>query len=55
MLFLLPDQLVLTDHMNESVKMVDTSSRSITADLQLLETPWDLTLVTGNELAVTLS
>jgi uncharacterized coiled-coil protein SlyX len=51
---LTPDLLIITDRNNKAVKMVDTSSQSVSDQLQLDNGPWDITTVTSTELAVTL-
>ncbi|XP_060559965.1 uncharacterized protein LOC132720007 [Ruditapes philippinarum] len=52
--YLSPDLLVVTDHDNNTVKLLDTSSQSVCDQLQLDYKPWDITTVTSTELAVTL-
>ncbi|XP_060597189.1 uncharacterized protein LOC132751094 [Ruditapes philippinarum] len=54
MTLLTPDLLIITDYYNNAVKMVDTSSKSVSDQLQLDDGPWDITTVTSTELAVTL-
>ncbi|XP_060568906.1 E3 ubiquitin-protein ligase TRIM71-like [Ruditapes philippinarum] len=54
MTLLTPDLLIITDYFNNAVKMVDTSSQSVSDQLQLDAGPWDITTVTSTELAVTL-
>ncbi|XP_060597185.1 uncharacterized protein LOC132751091 [Ruditapes philippinarum] len=54
MTLLTPDLLIITDYNNEDVKMVDTSSQSVSNKLQLDDKPWDITTVASTELAVTL-
>ncbi|XP_060568781.1 uncharacterized protein LOC132727327 [Ruditapes philippinarum] len=54
MTLLTPDLLIITDCNNNAVKMVDTSSQSVSDQLQLDNEPWDITTVTSTELAVTL-
>ncbi|XP_060561848.1 uncharacterized protein LOC132721544 [Ruditapes philippinarum] len=54
MTLLTPDLLIITDYDNYAVKMVDTSSQSVSDQLQLDDHPWDITRVTSTELAVTL-
>ncbi|XP_060593560.1 uncharacterized protein LOC132748032 [Ruditapes philippinarum] len=54
MTLLTPDLLIITDCHNNAVKMVDTSSQSVSDQLQLDDKPWDITRVTSTELAVTL-
>ncbi|XP_060599758.1 uncharacterized protein LOC132753335 [Ruditapes philippinarum] len=54
MTLLTPDLLIITDYLNKAVKMVDTSSQSVSDQLQLKFKPWDITTVTSTELAVTL-
>ncbi|XP_060562274.1 uncharacterized protein LOC132721914 [Ruditapes philippinarum] len=54
MTLLTPDLLIITDCQNKAVKMVDTSSQSVSDQLQLDDQPWDITTVTSTELAVTL-
>ncbi|XP_060562273.1 uncharacterized protein LOC132721913 [Ruditapes philippinarum] len=51
---LTPDLLIITDCSNKAVKMVDTSSQSVSDQLQLHDQPWDITTVTSTDLAVTL-
>ncbi|XP_053405178.1 uncharacterized protein LOC123565997 [Mercenaria mercenaria] len=55
MALLTPSRLVLTDEKNNCIKMVDLSNGSITDYLQLDTPPLDITTVTSNQLAVTLS
>ncbi|XP_060561855.1 uncharacterized protein LOC132721550 [Ruditapes philippinarum] len=52
---LTPDLLIITDFHNHAVKMVDTSSQTVSDQLQLDDKPWDITRVTSTEIAVTLS
>ncbi|XP_060573341.1 uncharacterized protein LOC132731221 [Ruditapes philippinarum] len=54
MTLLTPDLLIITDCNNNAVKMVDTSSQSVSDQLQLDDRSWDITRVTSTELAVTL-
>ncbi|XP_060554351.1 E3 ubiquitin-protein ligase TRIM33-like [Ruditapes philippinarum] len=54
MILLTPDLLIITDYHNNAVKMVDTSSQSVSDQLQLDDKPWDITTVASTELAVTL-
>ncbi|XP_053390730.1 E3 ubiquitin-protein ligase TRIM71-like [Mercenaria mercenaria] len=54
MFLLNPDLLIITDWSNTAVKMVDTSSQSVTDQLQLGTRPQDVISVTSTELAVTL-
>jgi uncharacterized protein YxjI len=54
MTLLTPDLLIITDCYNNAVMMVDTSSKSVSDQLQLDDGPWDITRVTSTELAVTL-
>ncbi|XP_053396814.1 uncharacterized protein LOC123551332 [Mercenaria mercenaria] len=54
MILLNPDLLIIIDSDNNAVKMVDTSSQSVTDQLQLDTWPWDVTSVTSTELAVSL-
>jgi hypothetical protein len=54
MTLLTPDLLIITDYNNKAVKMVDTSSQSVSDQLQLVGEPSDITTVTSTELAVTL-
>jgi hypothetical protein len=49
-----PDLLLITDFINNAVKMVDISSQSVYDQLQLDGKPWDITTVASTELAVTL-
>ncbi|XP_060597190.1 uncharacterized protein LOC132751095 [Ruditapes philippinarum] len=51
---LTPDLLIITDYFNNAVKMVDTSSQSVSDQLQLDGGPWDITRLTSTELAVTI-
>jgi hypothetical protein len=53
MTLLTPDLLIIADRNNNAVKMVDTSSQSVSYQLQLDDKPWDVTTVTSTELAVT--
>jgi hypothetical protein len=43
MTLLTPDLLIITDHRNKAVKMVDTSSQSVSDQIQLDVQPWDIT------------
>ncbi|XP_060600625.1 uncharacterized protein LOC132754055 [Ruditapes philippinarum] len=54
MTLLAPDLLIITDHYNNAIKMVDTSSKSVFDQLQLDAGPLDITRVTSTELAVIL-
>jgi hypothetical protein len=54
MALLTPELLIITDFLNSAVKVVDTSSQSVSVQLQLDVEPWDITAVTNIELAVTL-
>ncbi|XP_060557781.1 uncharacterized protein LOC132718167 [Ruditapes philippinarum] len=54
MTLLTRDLLIIADYNNKAVKMVDTSSQSVSYQLQLDDQPWDITPVTSTELAVTL-
>ncbi|XP_060604642.1 uncharacterized protein LOC132757389 [Ruditapes philippinarum] len=54
MTLLTPELLIITDFLNSAVKVVDTSSQSVSVQLQLDVEPWDITAVTNIELAVTL-
>ncbi|XP_060573343.1 uncharacterized protein LOC132731223 [Ruditapes philippinarum] len=54
MTLLTPDLLIITDCDNNAVKMVDTSSQSVSDQLQQDDEPWDITRLTSTELAVTL-
>jgi hypothetical protein len=54
MILLTPDLLIITDCDNKAVKMVDTSSQSVSDQLQLDVEPWDITRVTSTDLAATL-
>ncbi|XP_060568467.1 uncharacterized protein LOC132727072 [Ruditapes philippinarum] len=54
MTLLISELLIITDYNNNVVKMVDTSSQSVSDQLQLDSGPWDITTVSGTELAVTL-
>jgi hypothetical protein len=54
MTLLTPDLLIITDCYNNDVKMVDTSSKSVSDQLQLDGKPWNITRLTSTELAVTL-
>ncbi|XP_060561840.1 uncharacterized protein LOC132721537 [Ruditapes philippinarum] len=54
MALLTPDLVIITDCKNKAVKMVDTSSQSVSDQLQLDDQPWDITRVTSTEVAVTL-
>ncbi|XP_045215515.2 uncharacterized protein LOC123565791 [Mercenaria mercenaria] len=51
---LLTPYLIITDQINNAVKMVDTLSQSVTDQLQLDTQPSKVTSVTSTELAVTL-
>jgi hypothetical protein len=54
MTLLTPDLLTITDFNNKAVKMVDTSSQSVSDQLQLDAKPLGITRVTCTELAVIL-
>jgi hypothetical protein len=54
MTLLNPDLLIITDFCNYAVKMVDTSSQSVSDQLHVWDEPWDVTTVKGTELAVTI-
>ena len=53
MTLLTPELLIITDHSNMVIKMVDINSESVTGQLQLNTAPWDITAVTVTDLAVT--
>ncbi|XP_053376428.1 uncharacterized protein LOC128547505 [Mercenaria mercenaria] len=55
MVLLTPSRLILTDSNNKSIKMVDLNNKSVTDHLQLDTPPMDVTMVTSNQVAVTLS
>ncbi|XP_045172829.2 uncharacterized protein LOC123534585 [Mercenaria mercenaria] len=50
-----PDTLVCTDNNNYSVKLIDIKSDKITSELKLTSGPWDITYVSYDQLAVTLT
>ncbi|XP_053402777.1 uncharacterized protein LOC128558034 [Mercenaria mercenaria] len=50
-----PDTLVCTDHNNNTVKQIDTKSDTITSELKLTAGPWDITYVSYDQLAVTVT
>ncbi|XP_060569133.1 uncharacterized protein LOC132727566 [Ruditapes philippinarum] len=54
MALLTHDLIIITDGNNKAVKMVDTSSQSVSDQLQLDGEPCDITTVTSTELAVAL-
>jgi hypothetical protein len=54
MTLLTPDLLIITDYFNNAVKMVDTSSQSVSDQQQLDAGPQDITRFTSSELAVIL-
>jgi hypothetical protein len=54
MTLLTPDLLIINGHNNNAVMKVDTSSKSVSDQLQLGDKPWDITRVINAELAVTL-
>ncbi|XP_045216853.2 E3 ubiquitin-protein ligase TRIM71-like [Mercenaria mercenaria] len=54
MTLLTPDLLIITDCNNDAVKMVDTCSQSVTAQLKLDTWPQDVSSVTRTECSVTL-
>ncbi|XP_060557926.1 uncharacterized protein LOC132718267 [Ruditapes philippinarum] len=54
MTLLSPDLLIITDSGNSAVKMVDMSKMSVLAQQCFDSTPWEVTSVSQNELAVTL-
>ncbi|XP_060562029.1 uncharacterized protein LOC132721695 [Ruditapes philippinarum] len=54
MTLLTPDLLIIIDFNNNAVKMVDTSSQSVSDQLQLDGEPWNITTVTSTDLAATL-
>ncbi|XP_060589417.1 E3 ubiquitin-protein ligase TRIM71-like [Ruditapes philippinarum] len=55
MIFFTPDCLIISDYLNKALKVVDTSTKSVTDQLQLDGKPWDITKITNTELAVTFS
>jgi hypothetical protein len=54
MILFTPDLLSITDYSNRAIKMVDISGKSVLDQLCLDSDPWDVTLVSQYELAVTL-
>jgi hypothetical protein len=54
MTLLNPDILIIADHKNNAVKMVDMKKQIVSYQLQLDDKPWDVTAITNTELAVTL-
>jgi hypothetical protein len=51
---LTPDLLIITDHHNKAIKIVDITSKSVQARHNFDSEPWDVTSVSQNEVAVTL-
>lgn len=49
-----PVYLVISDHDNKSIKMVETLSQSIVDELSLDANPWDVTIVSSSKIAVTI-
>ncbi|XP_060589367.1 uncharacterized protein LOC132744629 [Ruditapes philippinarum] len=54
MLLLSPDALLCVDNANSSVKVVDITHNCISSQILLKSSPWDITFVATNEIAVTL-
>ena len=52
--FLHPDTLLAVDCTNNTLKAVSTTTNSITSQLPLTSRPWDITLLQGDQAAVTL-
>ncbi|XP_045194865.2 uncharacterized protein LOC123550499 [Mercenaria mercenaria] len=50
-----PDTLVCTDFYNHSVKLIDIKSDKITSELKLKAETWDITYVSYDQLAVTVT
>ncbi|XP_045192504.2 uncharacterized protein LOC123548920 [Mercenaria mercenaria] len=50
-----PDTLVCTDYHNYSVKLIDIKSDKITSELKLTAGPFDITYVSDDQLAVTVT
>ncbi|XP_053389362.1 uncharacterized protein LOC128552360 [Mercenaria mercenaria] len=50
-----PDTLVCTDYNNYSVKLIDIKSDKITSELKLTDKHWDITYVSDDQLAVTVT
>jgi hypothetical protein len=53
MTFLTPDLLIITDNLNCAIKIVDISKKSVKAKKYFEISPWDVTSVSENEVAVT--
>ncbi|XP_052817432.1 uncharacterized protein LOC128243603 [Mya arenaria] len=49
-----PGLLLMTDRYNNSVKLVDVTTRAITSQLQLPDRPWDVCAIPDDQAAVTL-
>ncbi|KAL4216398.1 hypothetical protein ACF0H5_024124 [Mactra antiquata] len=50
-----PDTLVLTDHYNKCIKVVDVNNKVVTSTLSFGDdVPWDITSVSNTEVAVTI-
>ncbi|XP_060588120.1 uncharacterized protein LOC132743608 [Ruditapes philippinarum] len=48
-----PDLLIITDYNNKAVKLVDIRGHSVVDQVQVDDSPLDITSITGTELAVT--
>ncbi|XP_053402780.1 uncharacterized protein LOC128558037 [Mercenaria mercenaria] len=55
MVAIAPDTLVCTDYNNHSVKQIDIKSDKTTSELKLTTGPWDITHVSYDQLAVTVT
>lgn len=49
------NMVACADWANNSVKLVDTSAGQVISDIQLTSQPWDITSVSGDQLAVTIT
>ncbi|XP_052781549.1 E3 ubiquitin-protein ligase TRIM33-like [Mya arenaria] len=54
MTLLTGDSLILVDHNNHSLKLVDTKNKKLVSQVKLPGVPWDLCHLPGNRTAVTL-
>ncbi|XP_045172896.2 uncharacterized protein LOC123534635 [Mercenaria mercenaria] len=48
------DRLAVADYRNKSIKIVDVKQTTIVSELEMTSNPWDVTLLPGDQLAVTL-
>ena len=49
-----PNTLLAVDYNNSSLKSVDTTNNTVTSKLSFIGTPWDITLLPGDQAAVTI-